>query len=86
VVFVAIDKAEDPEEVKRFLEIRNWKLTVALDTQEEVSRQFGVDGIPSTFVIGTDGKVAWARLGYAPDDENAAAQKVMELLSPAASK
>jgi len=86
VTFVGVDQGEDPEAVKQFLELRGLKLTVALDAQQEVARQFGVDGIPHTVVIGTDGKVAWTKSGYDPDDETAAAKKVLELLSPAASK
>jgi thiol-disulfide isomerase/thioredoxin len=86
VTFVGINQGESPEQVKQFLDVRGWKLTVALDAQQEVARQFGVDGIPHTVVIGPDGKVVWARSGDDPDDENAAAKKVMELLSPSASK
>jgi hypothetical protein len=45
-----------------------------------------VDSIPHTVVIGPDGKVVWAKSGDDGSDEGAAAKKVMELLSPSASK
>jgi thiol-disulfide isomerase/thioredoxin len=86
VTFVGLDQGEPPEEVKRFLEIRGWKLVVALDAQREVARQFGVDGIPHTVVIGPDGKVAWAKSGYDPEDEGGAAKMVKQLLSAPAAK
>ncbi len=85
VTFVGVNQGEPPEQVKRFLDARGWKLTVALDSQQEVARQFGVDGIPHTVVIGPDGKVAWAKSGYDPENEGEAAKKVAELLSPPSS-
>ena len=86
VTFVGVNQGEPPEQVKQFLEVRGWKLSVALDAQQEVARQFGVDGIPHTVVIGPDGKVAWTQSGYDPDNDGAAAKKIMELLSPPAGK
>ena len=69
VKFVGLDQAEAPEQVKRFLETRGWKLAVALDAGQNVARQYGVDGIPHTVIVGPDGKVAWVKTGYTEDGD-----------------
>ena len=81
VKFVGINQAEAPAQVKRFLETRGWKLAVALDAGQNVARQYGVDGIPHTVVIGPDGKVAWTKTGYDPEAETQAAEAVEKLLA-----
>ena len=83
VRFVALNQAEAPEQVKRFLETRGWKLAVALDAGQDVARQYGVDGIPHTVIVGPDGKVAWVKTGYTEDGDAQAAAAVKKLLAPA---
>ena len=83
VRFVGLDQAEAPEQVKRFLETRGWKLSVAMDAGQNVARQYGVDGIPHTVIVGPDGKVAWVKTGYTEDGDEQAAAEVKKLLAPA---
>ena len=80
VKLVGLNQAEAPEQVKRFLETRGWKLAVAMDAGQNVARQYGVDGIPHTVIVGPDGKVAWVKTGYSPDAETEAAEAVKKLL------
>ena len=79
--FVGINQAEAPAQVKRFLETRGWKLAVAMDAGQNVARQYGVDGIPQTVIIGPDGKIAWTKTGYDPEGETQAAEAVKKLLA-----
>ena len=81
VTFVGLNQAEAPAQVKRFLETRGWNLPVAMDAGQNVARQYGVDGIPHTVVVGPDGKVAWVRTGYSPDGDTAVAAAVEKLLA-----
>ena len=83
VKLIGLNQAEAPEQVKRFLETRGWKLAVAMDAGQNVARQYGVDGIPHTVVIGPDGKVAWVQTGYSADGETAVAEAVKKLLATA---
>ena len=80
VKFVGINQAEAPAQVKRFLETRGWKLAVAMDAGQNVARQYGVDGIPQTVIIGPDGKIAWTKTGYDPETETQAVEAVKKLL------
>ncbi len=81
VKLIGANQGEGGEVVRRFLDARNLKLTVAMDGNTSVARQFGVDGIPHTVIIGPDGKVAWVKSGYSPEDEIEAANVVRDLLA-----
>jgi thiol-disulfide isomerase/thioredoxin len=84
VRLIGVDQSEPADQVKRFLQTRGWKLTVAMDAGQNVGRQYGVDGIPHTVVIGPDGKVAWVKTGYSPGAETDAAEAVRKVLAAAA--
>ena len=80
VKFVGVNQSEPLDLVKRFLETRGWKLTVAMDIRQEVAKQFGVEGIPHTVIVGADGKVAWVKTGFSPEGAAEAGAKVQQLL------
>ena len=82
VKLIGINQSEPAEQVKRFIETRDWKLIVAMDAGQLVARQYGVDGIPHTVIVGPDGKVAWVKTGYHPDAASEAANVVRQLLTP----
>ena len=46
-----------------------------------MARQYGVEGIPHTVIVGPDGKVAWVKTGYSPDGASEAANAVKQLLA-----
>jgi len=84
VELIGVNQSEAPAQVKRFLETRGWKLTVAMDAGQNVAQKYGVDGIPHTVIIGPDGKVAWVKTGAGPDGETEVAAAVKQLLAPSA--
>jgi thiol-disulfide isomerase/thioredoxin len=85
VKFVGLNQGEAPEHVKEFLETRGWKLDVGLDANQSVARQYGVEGIPHTVVIGPDGKIILVKSGYSPGADTEIANAVTQLLSGGAS-
>ena len=84
VKLIGVNQAEAPEEVKRFLQTRQWNLNVALDSAQNVAKQYGVDGIPHTVVIGPDQKVAWVKTGYSADGDAEISAAIKRLLAPPA--
>ncbi|HEV7403032.1 MAG TPA: TlpA disulfide reductase family protein [Chthoniobacteraceae bacterium] len=82
VQFIGVNQSEAPELVKRFMEARGWKFQVALDAGGKVATQYGVDGIPTTVIIAQDGKIAWLRSGYDPENEKIISDTVKRLLDP----
>lgn len=54
--------------------------TILLDPQGEVQRRYGVVGLPTTFLVGRDGRVVERVLGPARWDEPPHADRIRELL------
>lgn len=68
VSFCAVNQGETLPIVEGFLEARKWTdLPVALDFDLKVSRNYEVDAIPHTVVVGKDGNIAWVHTGYSKD-------------------
>jgi thiol-disulfide isomerase/thioredoxin len=86
VKFIGVNQSEPADQVKRFLETRGWKMTVALDAGQGVARKYDVDGIPHTVIVGPDGKVAWVKTGYSADGAAEAAKAVQQLLAAPAGR
>ena len=78
-----MNQGETAAAVKRFLEVRGWKLQVALDAAQNVGRQYGVEGIPHTVIINPEGKIGWIKTGYDPEGAGEAAAAVKKMLEEA---
>ncbi len=65
VAFIAINVREDEAAIRRFLDRQGLELTVAMDADGSVSREYSVSGIPQTVIIGADGKVRSVHVGFA---------------------
>jgi peroxiredoxin len=62
IVGVSVD-AGDPSRVRRFAEEQRLNFPVALDREQRVKRLFRVVGVPTTFVIGRDGRLLLQHVG-----------------------
>jgi thiol-disulfide isomerase/thioredoxin len=68
VAFVCVSTDDSPETVKRFLQGKGWPMTV-LRTTPRMPRVFTTDGIPATFLIAPDGRIAAAEVRSADWNE-----------------
>ena len=84
VKLIGVNQSEPADQVQRFLETRKWNLSVAMDAGQNVGRQYGVEGIPHTVIIGPEGNVAWVKTGYSPDGAIEAATAVKQALAATA--
>jgi peroxiredoxin len=68
VRLIGVNQSEAAATVSKFLAAKGWKMEVVLDNDAErpVRELFGVTGIPTTFIIGKDGKVSMMHSGYSP--------------------
>ena len=80
VKLIGVNQGEPADAVKKFLEAREWKLTVAMDSAQKVAQQYGVNGIPHTVIVGPDGKVAWVKTGFSAEGPAEAAEAIKKLL------
>ena len=80
VEFVAVNQGEPAPQVAKFLQVRGWQMTVALDIAQEVGRKYGADSIPHCVVVGPDGKVVWVNTGYTPGESEKMAAMIKKLI------
>ena len=64
VVFVGVNESEKPDVISRFLTNREWDLNVVLDRNQAVAKRYGVEAIPHTVIVGPDGTIEWAHVGF----------------------
>ena len=62
---VAINMGEEPAAVAAFVDALGLELTVLIDTDGTVTREWGVFAYPSTFLVDPDGHITHARYGEA---------------------
>jgi hypothetical protein len=66
VEFLAVNFSDTPEVVRAWWKEGGFKLRPVLQHEGDVSEAFGVHAYPTNYVIGPDGKVVWAGIGYEP--------------------
>ena len=66
VLGVSVDEGDDAR-VQRFTESNHLTFEVAHDAAGTVERQFAVVGVPTTIVIGRDGRIVWDHTGNIVD-------------------
>lgn len=65
-----IDVGENVEKVRTFVEDQKIGLPVLMDSYSRISKdKFGVESLPSLFVMDPDGRIAYVSRGYRPDLE-----------------
>ena len=67
VVFVAASTDQERHKVKPYIE--ELKFTFPVAFAEDTATKFGVEGIPSLFIIGPQGKIRYKIVGFDPDKD-----------------
>ena len=87
LVVWAVNAAEAPDKVTAFLVKNGYTFTVPMDAGGAAMQAFNVSGIPTTVIIGRDGKVAKTFVGYGPNSPaeiKAAVEKALAEGNPTA--
>lgn len=78
VTFLFVDTWERGEEKKKnagdFITANKYDFQVLLDDDNKVVEQFGVEGIPTKFVIGKDGVIRFKAVGFDGSDDKLVAE------------
>ncbi|MFC1571629.1 TlpA disulfide reductase family protein [Candidatus Margulisiibacteriota bacterium] len=62
-VLLAVDIRENKDDVKAFADKNGYTFPILLDQTGSVARQYGVRGIPATFILDENGKVVKSVVG-----------------------
>jgi thiol-disulfide isomerase/thioredoxin len=63
---LAVYSQESGEVVKNFLDTNHYTMPVLLDSHGDAERAYDVSGLPTTIIVGRDGVVKWATVGFDP--------------------
>ena len=78
VIAVNLDASND--DAQKFLAGTPAKFTVAFDAKGETPRQYGVKGMPTSYLINRDGKIVSQHMGFNAADRDALEQKIQQAL------
>ena len=70
VQFFAVNLREQKDEIEQFVKMTKLSVPVLMDSEGKTADSYGVEGIPTTVVIGKDGKVRRVFVGFGDDSEN----------------
>jgi thiol-disulfide isomerase/thioredoxin/outer membrane lipoprotein-sorting protein len=70
VQFFALNLREQKDEIEQFVKMTNLSVPVLMDSEGKTADSYGVEGIPTTVVIGKNGKVHKVLVGFGDDSEN----------------
>jgi cytochrome c biogenesis protein CcmG/thiol:disulfide interchange protein DsbE len=82
---MAVNLDERRRDADGFLATRPHDMPVVFDPQGVSAETFGLEGMPTSFLIGRDGRIRFVHLGYSAQTLNAYRQEIEQLLAePAA--
>ena len=61
---------DDPDAVRRFVEGKDWPMTILIEPASRLPVVFTSDGIPATYLIAPDGRVEASAIGSAGWDDS----------------
>lgn len=77
---IAINVDENREDAEGFLKTHPAKITIAQSTDGQCPAQFGVQAMPSSYLIDKHGKVRHIQLGFRGSESDAVKEKIQSLL------
>lgn len=79
-VVLAVNLDQEPELAKKFLTEFNVNFTVEYDATGKLAEQFGVETMPTSFLIDRDGKARAKHQGFHTDKTREYEQEITQLL------
>lgn len=69
LIAVTIDDTRNVSKVEPYVNGEGWEYEVLLDINQDLKRAMGVNNIPHTFLVNSDGKIVWQHNSYSEGDE-----------------
>ena len=77
---LAINLDRDRADADRFLAMQPARFVVAFDPVGSVARRYALRGMPSSLLIGPDGRVRWIHQGFRQSDQTALDTRIADAL------
>lgn len=77
---IAISRGEKRETVEKFIADNGYRFPAGIDPDQTIFHKFAINYIPRNFLIGADGKVVFAGVGYDEEEFAALIDKIEKTL------
>lgn len=77
---VGINLDQKPEDARTFLNANAATFEVAFDPAGKTPRQYGIKGMPTSMLLGPDGRVLMVHTGFKPEDRQELEQQIKQAL------
>lgn len=81
VVFCAVNLREEVGQIRGYVSKEKLSLSVGLDSEGNVAKQYAVRGIPQSVIVGKDGTVQAVHIGLLPDLEKKLTEELEALVA-----
>lgn len=79
LVAVSVDDEKTKNSVAMYANGKNWNYLVLMDPNGDFKRAMGVNNVPHTFIIDTDGSIRYSHNNYSPGDEYELYEALLEV-------
>ncbi len=79
LVAVSIDDEKTKARVSPYANAKAWDYQILLDPNGDFKRAMGVNNVPHTFLIDSEGNIVYSHNNYAPGDEDELYEHILEL-------
>lgn len=69
MVAISIDNTRTSSRVAPFVASRGWNYDIYIDPNSDLRRAMGVNNVPHTFLLNSNGKIVWQSNRYVPGEE-----------------
>ncbi len=81
LVVIAVNVDHDKDLADKFLQRFSPRFKIVYDPNGEIAHQYGLKDMPTSYVIGRDGKVRFAHAGFYPNQQATYSAHIEEALS-----
>jgi cytochrome c biogenesis protein CcmG/thiol:disulfide interchange protein DsbE len=79
LVAVSIDDEKTKAQVRLYVDGKAWDYVVLLDPNGDFKRAMGVNNVPHTFLVDTEGNIVFSHNNYAPGDEEKLYEEIKKI-------
>jgi len=80
LIAVSVDDEKTKAQVPVYVNGKGWEYLVIMDPNGDFKRAMGVNNVPHTFLIDTNGNIVYSHNSYAPGDEEKLYQEIEKLV------
>lgn len=84
LVAVSIDDTKTAAQVPAYVNGKMWDYLVLMDPNGDFKRAMGVNNVPHTFLLDSDGNIVYSHNNYAPGDEEKLYEEIKKIAKPKA--